>query len=155
MDSGLFNITLSDSEGEDGGAVTETTRDRTGQTEDAFRAVKRAYQPKLDDGEVRHLQDFHSVVLYKHPQLTFYEQIWKSVQVPLGQRKLSKQEAQEVLHAVEELYFYRRFGEAVTFIGRVFEGEGGAAGLEGDVKDLLRLYESKCMRKLGRSKENA
>lgn len=50
LDSGLFNIALSDSEGED--ATTETTRDRTGQTEDEFLAVKRAYRPKFDNGEV-------------------------------------------------------------------------------------------------------
>lgn len=53
MDSGLFNITLSDSEGEDGGNTsTEPARDRTGQTEDDFQAVKRAYRPKIDNGEV-------------------------------------------------------------------------------------------------------
>lgn len=50
LDSGLFNIALSDSEGED--AATETTRDRTGQTEEDFQAVKRAYRPKVDNGDV-------------------------------------------------------------------------------------------------------
>lgn len=52
LDSGLFNIALSDSEGEDGNAATETTRDRTGQTEEEFQTVKRAYRPKVDNGEV-------------------------------------------------------------------------------------------------------
>lgn len=57
LDSGLFNIALSDSEGEEdggggGGAATETVRDRTGQTEEQFQAVKRAYRPKVDNGEV-------------------------------------------------------------------------------------------------------
>lgn len=53
LDSGLFNIALSDSEGED--ATTETTRDRTGQTEEEYQAVKRAYRPKIDNGEVSSL----------------------------------------------------------------------------------------------------
>lgn len=51
LDSGLFDIALSDSEG-DAGAATETVRDRTGQTEGEFQAVKRAYRPKVDNGEV-------------------------------------------------------------------------------------------------------
>ncbi|KAJ4395911.1 hypothetical protein N0V93_000127 [Gnomoniopsis smithogilvyi] len=127
LDSGLFNIALSDSEGEDGNAATETARDRTGQTEDEFQAVKRAYRPKVDNGE-----------------------IWKSIQVPLGQRKVSKQEGQELLHAVEELYFYKRFDEAVAFIGRVFEGAPDAQGLDGEVREMLRAYERKCVVRLGR-----
>lgn len=54
LDSGLFNIALSDSEGEDGNgaADTTTTRDRTGQTEEEFQIVKRDYRPKVDNGEV-------------------------------------------------------------------------------------------------------
>lgn len=55
MDSGLFNIALSDSEDETGNPATTTApRDRTGQSEEAFQAVKSAYRPKLDDGEVRY-----------------------------------------------------------------------------------------------------
>lgn len=60
MDSGLFNIALSDSEDETGNPATTTNptttapRDRTGQSEEAFQAVKSAYRPKLDDGEVRY-----------------------------------------------------------------------------------------------------
>lgn len=73
------------------------------------------------------------------------------MQVPLGRRKVSKPEAQELLHAVEELYFYRRFEEAAAFVGRVFEGEGGASGLDGEVADVLRSYERKCLVRLGRN----
>lgn len=69
--------------------------------------------------------------------------------MPLGQRKVSKQEGQELLHAVEELYFYKRFDEAVVFIGRVFEGAPDAGGLDGEVRDLLRAYERRCTVKLG------
>lgn len=77
-------------------------------------------------------------------------QIWKSVDIPLGPRRVPKHEGQELLHAVEELYFFRRFEEAVSLVGRMFEGEGGGDGLDGDVRDLLRTYERKCNEKLGR-----
>lgn len=72
------------------------------------------------------------------------------MQVPLGQRKVSKPEAQELLHAVEELYFYRRYEEAVAFVGKLFEGEGGASGLDAEVGYVLRGYERKCLVRLGR-----
>lgn len=72
------------------------------------------------------------------------------MQVPLGGRKVDKPEAQELLHAVEELYFYRRFAEALAFVGRVFEGEGGARGLDGEVGEVLRGYETKCLVRLVR-----
>src|SRR3954468_12405538 len=77
-------------------------------------------------------------------------QIWKSLKVPLGPRRVPKHEGQELLHAVEELYFFRRFEEAVSFVGKVFEGEGGGDGLDTDVRDTLRTYERKCLGKLGR-----
>jgi hypothetical protein len=72
------------------------------------------------------------------------------VQVPLAQRKISKQEGQEILHAVEELYFYKRYHEAVAFIGKLFEGgESAAQGLDAEVKGFLRTYEAKCLKKIG------
>lgn len=70
--------------------------------------------------------------------------------MPLGQRKVSKQEGQELLHAVEELYFYKRFDEAVAFIGRVFDGAPDTEGLDGEVRELLKVYERKCIVKLER-----
>lgn len=134
---GLFNISISDSEdGEDGGIDTshgiassskKSREHRTGQSEDAFRAVKSGYRAKVENGEV-----------------------WKSVDVPLGTRRVPKHEGQELLHAVEELYFFRRFEEAISLVGRIFEGEGGGDGLDGDVRDLLRTYERRCNEKFGR-----
>lgn len=72
LDSGLFNIALSDSEGEDGGAATETTRDRTGQTEEEFQAVKRVYRPKVDNGEVSLLLVFGSGPSTPNASLVWY-----------------------------------------------------------------------------------
>ena len=66
---------------------------------------------------------------------------------------MSKQEGLELLHAVEELYFLRRYDEAVAFVGRVFDGEGGGEGLERDVRDLLKAYEEKCLGRLGQTRE--
>lgn len=51
---------------------------------------------------------------------------------------------------MEELYFYRRYDDAVAFVGSVFEGEDGVGGLDKDVRELLRTYERKCLVKLGR-----
>lgn len=62
---------------------------------------------------------------------------------------MSKHEAQELLHAVEELYFYRRYDEGAALVGRMLDGEGGGEGLDRDVKELLRKYERKCLGKLG------
>lgn len=131
---GLFNISISDSEGEDGGidtshgiATSSRKENRTGQSEEAFRAVKSGYRAKVENGEV-----------------------WKSVDVPWGPRKVPKHEAQELLHAVEELYFFRRFEEAVSLVAKIFEGEGGGDGLDGDVRGLLTTYEKRCNEKLGR-----
>lgn len=59
---------------------------------------------------------------------------------------------------MEELYFYRRYDEAVAFVGRVLKdgdrdgcGDEVALLLDGDVRDMLRDYERKCLVKMGRS----
>jgi hypothetical protein len=69
--------------------------------------------------------------------------------LPLGEAT-SKHKAQELLHAVEELYFYRRYDEAVAFVQRVLSKPTGSHGLDGDVEDLLRYYERKCLDKVGK-----
>lgn len=57
-DSGLFNISISDSEAEDdvdvshGIAQAGGKRDRTGQSEAQFEAVKRDYRAKVENGNV-------------------------------------------------------------------------------------------------------
>lgn len=53
IDSGLLGISLSDSE--DGDAPTTTaTRDRKGQSDASFQAVKQDFRPKVENGEVSH-----------------------------------------------------------------------------------------------------
>lgn len=54
LDSGLFNISLaSDTEdGDDHQNTSTSQKDRTGQTEEQFQAVKRSYRAKIENGEV-------------------------------------------------------------------------------------------------------
>lgn len=53
IDSGLFNISLSDSDdGNENGQTSSVTRDRTGQTEEKFQEVKRDFRAKIENGEV-------------------------------------------------------------------------------------------------------
>ena len=51
-----------------------------------------------------------------------------------------------MVHAVEELYFFKRYEEALGFIRRVMaaEDEVGGAGLDRDSTELMRYYASKC-----------
>lgn len=78
-------------------------------------------------------------------------QIGKSIrrrqQLPLGGRKVPKHEAQELLHAVEELYFFKRYDEGAALVGSMF-GHGGEGRVDRDTRELLRTYERKCCQKL-------
>lgn len=66
-------------------------------------------------------------------------QIWKGISLPLTSP--SKPELQSVLHAVEELYFFRRFEEALAFLERVLKAP---EGLGEEAKGVLEGYERKC-----------
>ena len=67
--------------------------------------------------------------------------------LPLGEA-VGKPQAQELIHAVEELYFFRRYAEAAGFIGRIW-AQGGEAGggLDEDTRELLRYYQERCAEK--------
>lgn len=78
--------------------------------------------------------------------LTSSTQLYKSVKFPLDSH-VAKPQAQELLHAAEELYFFHRYGEAVEFIRLVFSEKGRPEGLDEDVKTQLRSYEAKCLEK--------
>ncbi|KAI2776327.1 hypothetical protein F4815DRAFT_484740 [Daldinia loculata] len=143
LDPGLFGIQLSDSEdGSNDSEPAEGTRpkkgeastpvDRTAQSEEEFQAVRREYRVKVENGE-----------------------IWKTIQLPLGPGRVPKPEAQALLHAVEELYFFRRYSEGANFARAILAGNGsggideeGPCGLDEDTKKLLRYYEKKCNEKV-------
>ncbi|KAA8574499.1 hypothetical protein EYC84_005953 [Monilinia fructicola] len=69
------------------------------QSEESFQTVKREWRARIECGEI-------------HKTLP-----------PLPLNPRSKPETQQVLYAIEELYFYRRFQEAVELTGRVLEQE--------------------------------
>ncbi|KAH7025881.1 uncharacterized protein B0I36DRAFT_150274 [Microdochium trichocladiopsis] len=149
VESGLFAIQLS-SDDEDntatGNAQDDAKADRTGQTEEQFQHVRKAYRVKVETGE-------------------FYKQI----PLPLSsanpsqqqQQLVSKPQAQALLHAVEELYFLRRYDEGAAFVRRIFDEsdddtsilhgtENGSLGgstsglLDEDTRKTLRYYQRRC-----------
>ncbi|KAI0179524.1 hypothetical protein GGR52DRAFT_570405 [Hypoxylon sp. FL1284] len=138
LDAGLFGIHLSDSE--DGARANgdaepaegappkrddrRVSSDRTAQSEEEFEAVRKGYVVKVENGE-----------------------IWKTIKLPLGTGRISKPDAQALLHAVEELYFFRRYAEGARFVRAVLgesNGSSSAPGLDDDTGKLLRYYEKRC-----------
>ncbi|PHH62969.1 hypothetical protein CDD81_6394 [Ophiocordyceps australis] len=94
--------------------------DRTAQSEEAFQAVKRQYRPRVENG-----------------------QISKSLPWPLPSP--NKQQLQDLLHAVEELYFFRQFDHALTFIDTIWSDVN--IHVDADSTRLLQLYQQKCKHK--------
>ncbi|KAI1146481.1 hypothetical protein F4825DRAFT_193552 [Nemania diffusa] len=129
LDSGLLGIALSDSDAESGDNAAAAPKKvsqeaRTAQSEADFQAVKRTYQARVENGE-----------------------IWKTVRLPLGPQ-VSKPEAQTLLHAVEELYFFRRFPEGARLARSVIDDDVGVGKLDGDTLKTLLYYEKKCSDKI-------
>jgi hypothetical protein len=57
---------------------------------------------------------------------------------------------QELVHAVEELYFFRRYQEGIDLIQRAFD-KGGADVFDNDSRQLLESYKTKCEQKMAAS----
>ncbi|EQL02972.1 hypothetical protein G6O67_001024 [Ophiocordyceps sinensis] len=119
-DGDILNIQLSDTE------VDENKADRTGQTEADFQAVKRDYRAKVENGHI-----------HKH------------IKLPLGPAA-TKQHVQQVLHAVEELYFFRHFRDALNLI-KSLQSDGSHQALDSHACKLILCYERKCIHKLNAS----
>ncbi|KAI0530454.1 hypothetical protein GGR58DRAFT_231743 [Xylaria digitata] len=130
LDSGLLGIALSDSDAESGDTASATKKTsqeaRTRQSEAEFQEVKRTYRVKVENGE-----------------------IWKTVQLPLGPQ-VSKPEAQMLLQAVEELYFFRHFSEGAQFARSIIDDDAGQSKLDGDTVKTLLYYERKCSEKINK-----
>ncbi|KHN96587.1 uncharacterized protein MAM_05530 [Metarhizium album ARSEF 1941] len=120
-DDGILNIQISDDEVD----AIKKKADRTGQTEDDFQAVKRQYRVRVENGDIH-----------------------KNVALPL-QPGPNKMRTQELVHAVEELYFFRRYQEGVDLIARALEN-GGAEALDNDSRRLLESYEIKCRQRMAK-----
>ncbi|KAK4180542.1 hypothetical protein QBC36DRAFT_204433 [Triangularia setosa] len=101
--------------------------DRSALSESTFNALKQSYIPRLENGE-----------------------LWAKIPLPLTPESdanrgglISKPQAQDLLHAVEELYFYRRYNEAVGFLERIWT-DAGEDKIDGETRELLRKYEGRC-----------
>lgn len=58
----------------------------------------------------------------------------------------TKAQGQAVMHAVEELYFLRRYAEAREFLRTVLER--GDGGIGGELRATLEGYEKRCEERL-------
>ncbi|KAL2073610.1 hypothetical protein VTL71DRAFT_10936 [Oculimacula yallundae] len=122
---GLFNIEF-DSEDERAAAEKEKKVPRDFQSEEDFQKVAREWKPKVESGD-----------------------IYKSLTLPITNP--SKPVSQTILHAVEELYFYRRFEEAK----RVTVEALNAEGLIPEFRKTLEGYLERCEAKLAIGKVNS
>lgn len=52
---------------------------------------------------------------------------------------------QELIHAVEELYFFRRYEQAEKLATQAISG---SHGIDKDAKQLLTTYQQRCQNKL-------
>lgn len=77
--------------------------------------------------------------------MTDWPQLAETISLSLGPGA-SKLHLQDILNAVEELYFFRRYAEAVAFVEKVWSLDAG--GLDDDTRNLLRIYENKCRQKM-------
>ncbi|UNI20867.1 hypothetical protein JDV02_006916 [Purpureocillium takamizusanense] len=118
---GILNIELSDTED-----VIEKQANRTGQSEAEFQAVKADYKAKVENGE-----------------------IFKTISLPLAPGA-GKMALQQVVHAIEELYYFRRYQEALDFI-KTLTDDGSQRAFDQDTRNLVDNYEARCYRKLNPS----
>jgi len=72
--------------------------------------------------------------------------MYEHVEVPL-RPGANKMRTQEVIHAVEELYFHRKFQQAIDLVDRAFD-HNGEASVDNDSRQLLTTYREKCQRRL-------
>ncbi|TVY34071.1 hypothetical protein LOCC1_G007340, partial [Lachnellula occidentalis] len=110
-DGGLFNIQVS-SEDESANESVKVPRDF--QSEEDFQRQRAAWRPKIETGE-----------------------LWKTLQLPIDNP--SKPESQTILHAIEELYFFRKYEEAGQVIAKVLNGQ-----LDAGFRKVVVAYEKRC-----------
>ncbi|RCI09276.1 hypothetical protein L249_1498 [Ophiocordyceps polyrhachis-furcata BCC 54312] len=127
-DAILLNINLSSSSSSSSSAdendtVTTKRADRILQTEAAFQAIKSHYSVKVQNGQV------HLPIHQASPP-----------------PRTPKQSLQDVIHAVEELYFFGRYRDALRFIDTIRSG-GSHQALDHDTRQLLAVYHHKCQQK--------
>ncbi|KUJ11999.1 uncharacterized protein LY89DRAFT_738625 [Mollisia scopiformis] len=117
LNGGLFSITLSSSDSDTSPTSPKLPRDF--QSEADFQAILKTWKPKVETGD-----------------------LYKTLKLPIN--RPTKPESQVILHAVEELYFLRRYEEALGVVERALEGELGV-----EIRGVLGRYRGKCEGKVG------
>jgi hypothetical protein len=69
--------------------------------------------------------------------------LYKTLKLPIDHP--SKPESQKILHAVEELYFLKRYEDALGVVNQALEGE-----LVDEFRGVLERYRRRCKARLGR-----
>jgi hypothetical protein len=70
-------------------------------------------------------------------------QIAKSLKLPLGPGA-DKTQVQDAIYAVEELYFFRQFDEAIELVGKLLSEASCERLGSGPERELLESYRSRC-----------
>jgi len=105
--------------------------DSSDESNDAPEKVPRNFQSEADFRQLK--------VEYKAKKET--GEIWKELSLPLNNP--SKPESQLILHAVEELYFFRRYQEAERLATEALKGD-----LMDEFRKTLEDYKQRCANKL-------
>jgi hypothetical protein len=71
----------------------------------------------------------------------FWFKLWKTLKLPMDNP--SKQESQTILHAIEELYFFRRYEKAKGFAEQALKGK-----LIEEFRKTVEDYRRRCEAKL-------
>ncbi|KAK4191490.1 hypothetical protein QBC35DRAFT_487352 [Podospora australis] len=101
----------------------QSRADRSALSEEAFQHLKSTYVPKVENGEIWTKFTFNTKTPFTKP------------------------EREELMHAVEELYFFHRYAEAVHILDKIFEDDGEER-LDRETKSTLRHYQVKCLARL-------
>ncbi|CEI67260.1 hypothetical protein FVEN_g5831 [Fusarium venenatum] len=115
----LANFAFADVSSDEADEVDTKSR-RTGQSEEAWRVIQKGYEAKVENGN-----------------------IYQKIKLPLGPGA-SKMDIQEVIHAVEEHYFFRRYKEAEELAKEILST---STGLDKDSQQLLQEYQDKSHQK--------
>ena len=130
-DGGLFNIEVGSVDSADD--AEKIPRDF--QSEEDYLRQKKEWKVKSEDGEVCVLLGVMNCGM-----LIFW-QIWKSLKLPIDNP--TKPQSQTILHAIEELYFYRRYEEARNVACEVLKGR-----LNEGFRGVVEGYRGNCEAKI-------
>ncbi|CCT68348.1 uncharacterized protein FFB20_00321 [Fusarium fujikuroi] len=116
----LASFAFADVSSDEADEAKATKSRRTGQSEEAWRVVQKQYKAKVENGD-----------------------IFQKAKLPLGP-DATKMDIQEVIHAVEEHYFFHRYREAEQLAGEALKD---GQGLDRDSRQLLEAYRDRCHEK--------